>query len=1349
MITRLTLALLFLVFINSFGSTDSYLFEKNSELLKKQPVKFRENMGQMTTYKGRLLDEVLFKTEAPGVNVWITKSGLIFQTFRVEENEMEESSFVDKLKEKIGLNTKDDKLKTYWERVDLELVGGEINPKNIVKEGAGVTDFNYYLTHCPDGIFGVKEYDKIIIKDVYPGIDWVFYNSDEKGFKYDFVVHPGADYRLIELQYKSKKPILLNHAGELVMNTQYGLVKESRPVSYIQKNEIATRFVLKEQNKIRVNNDIGYSSKIKFQVDSDEVLNLTEDLYIDPQLKWGTVYTGNEVDGPMSADTDINGNLFITGYTGSSDFPVANPGGGAYFQGTNTYRNIIGFVVKFSNAGVRLWSTYYGSTSSMWGTYGNAIKTDASGNIFIAGKAGSGLPVFNPGGATYYQAASAGGNSDVLILKFNNNGVRQWATYYGGNGVDEAKGVCVDNSGNVFITGVTQSTNFPTMNPGAGAFFQSTAGTFNDMFILKFTNAGVRQWATYYGGNNTDNGFAICTDATGNVFVAGNSMSTNLTTLNPGGGAYYQAANAGSFDAVILKFTNSGVLQWSTYYGDVNSDACASIAADNNGNVFVSGTTSSPAFPLLNPGGGAFYQGTIGGNSDEFMLKFNNSGVRSWCTFIGGTGTETNGSYDNMVIDKCGNVYISFVTRVGGLPYFASCDGGYLDTSATGSGGSFNIDHFIMMFNNTGMQRWGTYVGGDGMNDIREPLALDNNNNLFMVGEWWPNPSQFNTATFPLLNPGGGAYFDTTFSFGDMGFVLKFTPPPVNALLNVTSTPSCSNPCSGVITASVAATGTCNYTYLWSSGQTTQTVTGLCLGTYSVTITNEFCEDTTLSIILTGNPGLPPNANAGSNQYISCLTNTVTLSGSSTTPGAIPSWVGPGIFSGGSTFNPLVNQPGTYTLTVTDTSTGCVNIATVSVLTNTLAPVISSTPAYTLTCTQTTTTLTVLSSATGPTVLWSGPGIVSGGSTYTPVVNQPGTYTISVTDTSNGCTSIDTVQVYTSNSLLVTAGSAQVLTCKDTVAVVSASANSSTTTMQWSGSGIISGVNTFSATVNSSGTYSITVTDTLTGCTSFAIVSVTTNTTLVANAGSNHTLNCLQSTANLNGSSSSNDDSVLWAGPGIVSGLNSYTPVVNAPGNYTITVIDTITGCVYTNTVAVTIDTSVTANAGVNITINQGASTTLIGTGGGTYSWFPSSGLSCTNCSNPIAAPEATTTYTLIVTNSANGCTDTSYVTVTVLEVVGCNGDLSVNVPTAFSPNGDGENDALKIYVNQDCFKNYWFAVFNRWGELVFETTSADITWDGTYRKVGMNAAVFTYTFLGNGKDGSTVVKKGNISLVK
>ncbi len=703
---------------------------------------FIENQGQMTDMDDNAIPNVFFKTEAPNLNIWITNKGLVIQTFNVRKVPLKDSelSEMDKEEEKRKGKRKTNKIWD-WERVDIELAGASIKKENIFKEIPLQANFNFFYAHCPDGIYGVKEHEKITIKEVYPNIDWVLYRKQDGTFKYDFVVHPGANYKQIKLLYKSKTPIKINEQGEVELYTAYGNVKENKPVSFYENQEVITNFKQNYQRPITINGTQAYETSISFNLNT-QLETFNSKLTIDPQLTWGTFYGGNSYDGPNSITTDAAGNVFVTGYIVSTNFPTQTAG--TYFQGANV-GGYDAFILKFDNNGNNLWATYYGGSGN---DYGIAIATDATGNVFVSGYS------YNNTFPTTIGPAHAGGQ-EITVTKFDNNGNRLWATFYGGAGSDAPLAIATDAAGNVFVTGTTTSTNFPTLNA-----YQSVKGlsTFSsDTFIMKLNSSGTTLWATYAGGNKSDQGSGIATDAAGNVFVIGHTESTDFPTLNA-----LQPANAGGNDVIILKFDNSGTCLFATHYGGTGWEYGFGIAIDASDNVFISGWTQSTDFPTLN----ASQPANAGGNSDAFISKLDNSGTTLWSTYYGGTGLDRP-QVGGLAVDPCGNVYMSFDTESTDVLTQASCGGGYHDNSFNGG----SKDQFINCFDSTGVLLWATYVGGDG-DDFRALLDIDINNNLFVSGEW---KGITNNATYPLIDP--GTYYDGTFNGADDGFMMKFTTP--------------------------------------------------------------------------------------------------------------------------------------------------------------------------------------------------------------------------------------------------------------------------------------------------------------------------------------------------------------------------------------------------------------------------------------------------------------------------------------------------------------------------------------------------------------------------------------------
>ena len=351
--------------------------------------------------------------------------------------------------------------------------------------------------------FDVKGYGKITIKNIYKGIDWVIYtnkNNKEHPLKYDFIVHPEANYKDIKLKYiNAQSQSLLDKDTKLKIQTIAGNIEEGNIYSYQNKEK-------EIQSKYSFNTD----STISFAIAD---YNKTQDLVIDP-LVWATYYGGNHYDAFMSICIDSKDDIYITGYSMSTDFPTLQLSG-AYWQtnniGTLNKEDVI--VLKFNCRGIRLWCTYYGGSDQ---DDASAICVDSQDNVYIVGVSKSlNFPAQQLSAASYCQAtnyAAANSCSNTIIIKFNEKGIRLWGTYYGGNDCDVASSICVDSKDNIYISGSAYSINFPTQQL-TGAYWQPHNAGGCDVFILKFNDQGVRLWATYYGGEIWDGANSICVDS--------------------------------------------------------------------------------------------------------------------------------------------------------------------------------------------------------------------------------------------------------------------------------------------------------------------------------------------------------------------------------------------------------------------------------------------------------------------------------------------------------------------------------------------------------------------------------------------------------------------------------------------------------------------------------------------------------------------------------------------------------------------------------------------------------------------------------------------------------------------
>jgi len=266
--------------------------------------------------------------------------------------------------------------------------------------------------------------------------------------------------------------------------------------------------------------------------------------------------------------------------------------------------------------------------------------------------------------------------------------------------------------------------------------------------------------------------------------------------------------------------------------------------------------------------------------------------------------------------------------------------------------------------------------------------------------------------------------------------------------------------------------------------------------------------------------------------------------------------------------------------------------------------------------------------------------------------------------------------------------------------------------------------------------YSVFVTDTVEGCSKSGTITIVVDSIPVLTTSASQEI-CSGLSLPLTASGAG---SYTWSP---ITGLNRNTgsAVTASP---TATTTYTVTGangkCMSTAMTTITIDPSPVANAGQQASIVPGSSTPLSGSGGGTYSWSPATGLSCLTCSNPIASPGSTTTYTLTVSNG--NCSSTDTVTVNVELICG---DLFV--PNAFSPNGDGQNDQL--FVRDNCIIKMNFYIYDRWGQKVFESSNPSSGWNGNYNGKKLDPAVFIYYLHVTLINGNEVERKGNISLIR
>ena len=470
------------------------------------------------------------------------------------------------------------------------------------------------------------------------------------------------------------------------------------------------------------------------------------------------------------------------------------------------------------------------------------------------------------------------------------------------------------------------------------------------------------------------------------------------------------------------------------------------------------------------------------------------------------------------------------------------------------------------------------------------------------------------------------------------------------------------------------------------------------------------------------------------------------------------------LFSGDDTVNPEIDQPGTYTLVVTNTTNGCTNSSQISIDQDITPPNVVIANPEILTCFLPVITVDATQSSSNGnySYSWTGNGIISGANTLLPEVNLPGTITCLITNLDNGCEAEASINIDEDTTPPVAIASTDdEFDC--ITESVSLSGNGSSTgsgiSYLWTGNGVIENETSLNPTVFAPGAYSLVVTDAGNGCTSSNSVTVAEDTNVPSSIDAQvENPLCYGDLGNI-----AIFEIIGGTPPYLVSldggdnfGSQTFFTSLD-PGTYDLVIQDAL-GCEYSETF------SVEGVNELNVEIEQEVETTLIQFGDSyqivahvnipeeeidTIIWSPTTGLSCTDCLNPsVDTLLEMAVYTVTVINE-NGCIDTDEIVLRVKK------DKDVYIPNAFSPgNNDGNNDYLTVFGNSKRINQInSFQVFNRWGELVFEQFNFQPNnptdgWDGKFRGEKVNPAVFAYWAEVEFIDGSTEIFKGDVTVM-
>lgn len=550
----------------------------------------------------------------------------------------------------------------------------------------------------------VPTYRSVKYTGVYRGIDLI-YHGDQRVLEYDFIVAPGADPGMIDIRFQGARKLSIDDDGALVIAVEGRDIIEKAPAVYQdiggRRRSVAGRYVLRSRDRV------GFAVA---------PYDHARPLVIDPTLVYSFALTGTGDEYPVGIAVDAAGNAYVTGYTTSPNFPTTpgafnptfTPGWAAFVSKLNAAGSALvystflgggrasdiavdstgnafitglagdsfpttpgafqtaisqawtGFVTKLNSAGSGLiYSTYISAVRNPGG-----IALDASGNAYITGAAGYGLPTTSGAFQTTFSGISS---TNGFVTKVNSSGsALVYSTYLGMNSWGSA--IAVDTSGNAYVAGSVASypvLGFPT-TPGA---FQTTfGGGYQDAFISKLNAAGSGLiYSTYLGGPGSDVAAAIAVDAGGNAYVAGAAgIGFPITS-----GAYQPTINAGAWgssgqDAFVSKLNATGSgLVYSTYLGGSQQEGASGLALDGNGNAYVTGQTNSDNFPITPDA----FQGDTVLNAGAYVTKLNASGSNLlFSSYLPGTGGSV------IATDSSGDAYVAGTINTAAYPAPSSYD---------------------------------------------------------------------------------------------------------------------------------------------------------------------------------------------------------------------------------------------------------------------------------------------------------------------------------------------------------------------------------------------------------------------------------------------------------------------------------------------------------------------------------------------------------------------------------------------------------------------------------------------------------------------------------------------------
>jgi uncharacterized protein (TIGR03437 family) len=584
--------------------------------------------------------------------------------------------------------------------IRMDLVGANKHATVVLEEPTGGISSYFIGRSEKDWHTGIPHYGRMWYKNVYSGIDLVYYASGHD-IEYDFVLKPGADPNQIKLAYN--KAVQIDSNGDLLVA---GL-KQRRPKVLQNGREIECDYLVRGE---RVQLALAH-------------FDHSQPLTVDPVLEFSTYLGGPGDESILDVKLDASVLIYAAGGTQSPQAPSLNP-----FQQSQT-QTLTPFVLKMTNDGQRV--VFFAEIGGNGWDNAYGIAVDSSGVIIDGRTRSANFPVKNA-----FQSDFKAVWDNAFLSKLTTDGKSLiFSTYYGGSNWEiPTAGMAMDSQGNVWLSGYTESKDLPLRNAA-----QSMLGGPMDCFLAKFSGAGTLLVSTYWGGSALDACWGIAVDAGDNIYAGGLAVSVDFPLHNAIQTTRTPRTGFGS--PFLAKFTATGQVVFSTFLGDGASGGLSGITFDSGGNIYVAGEIDDPNLVTTTNA----FQRTAGSNTDAFVIKLDPGASKIlYSSYLGGSSAD---AAHDIKVDANGNIYVYGYTGSADFPIKDSLQ-------SFRGGGVCQCDLFIAKFTPSGNSLvYSTLLGGTG-HELATKIALDSSNTVYLVGVT-------SSPNFPVVkayqpSPGGG-----------------------------------------------------------------------------------------------------------------------------------------------------------------------------------------------------------------------------------------------------------------------------------------------------------------------------------------------------------------------------------------------------------------------------------------------------------------------------------------------------------------------------------------------------------------------------------------------------------------